>query len=121
MQAVLANRVSLGLTLQPQKGHDLADVPPDLDQNFSTVRQAMAETLKSATQLGISSIGTEMRSSLRVRRRCAFWWPRTMNSIHRYSKQARAARLIASVSQARPSRIAVSQSHAKAGVDVNLS
>jgi membrane fusion protein (multidrug efflux system) len=55
MQAVLASRVSLGLTIQPQKGHDLADVPPDLDQNFSTVRQAMAETLKSATQLGYIS------------------------------------------------------------------
>jgi membrane fusion protein, multidrug efflux system len=55
MQAVLANRVSLGLTIQPQKGRDLADVPPDLDQNFSTVRQAMAETLKSATQLGYIS------------------------------------------------------------------
>jgi len=55
MQAVLASRVSLGLTIQPQKGQDLAEVPPDLDQNFSTVRQAMAETLKSATQLGYIS------------------------------------------------------------------
>jgi membrane fusion protein, multidrug efflux system len=55
MQAVLASRVSLGLTIQPQKGHDFADVPPDLDQNFSTVRQAMADTLKSATQLGYIS------------------------------------------------------------------
>ena len=55
MQAVYASRVSLGLTIQPQKGHDLADVPPGLDQNFSTVRQAMAETLKSATQLGYIS------------------------------------------------------------------
>jgi membrane fusion protein, multidrug efflux system len=55
MQAVLASRASLGLTIQPQTGHDLADVPPDLDQNFSTVRQALADTLKSATQLGYIS------------------------------------------------------------------
>ena len=30
----------------------LADVPPDLDQNFSSVRQALGELLQSAAQLG---------------------------------------------------------------------
>ncbi len=52
LQTVYASRVSLGLPSEPAKGHDLAEVPPDLDQNFSTVRQALAETLQSAAQLG---------------------------------------------------------------------
>ena len=84
MQAVLASRVSLGLTIQPQKGHDLAEVPPDLDQNFSTVRQAMADTLKSATQLGyISSSwdGTPSRLSRSStgRTKTAMWMPSMPN------------------------------------------
>ena len=41
-----------GLPAQPNKGHDFAEVPPDLGQNFSTVRQALADTLQSAAQLG---------------------------------------------------------------------
>jgi membrane fusion protein (multidrug efflux system) len=52
LQQVYAIRVGLGLTAQPEKGHDLDEVPPDLDQNFSTVRQALADTLQSAAQLG---------------------------------------------------------------------
>jgi membrane fusion protein (multidrug efflux system) len=52
LQAVYAIRVGLGLPAQPKKGHDLAEVPPDLDQNFSTVRQALANTHQSAAQLG---------------------------------------------------------------------
>ena len=35
------SRVGLGLPAQPPKGHDLSDVPADLDQNFSAVRQAL--------------------------------------------------------------------------------
>jgi membrane fusion protein (multidrug efflux system) len=52
LQTVYANRVSLGLPAQPPKGRDLADVPPDLDQDFSTVREALANTLQMAAQLG---------------------------------------------------------------------
>ena len=40
-QAVYATRVGLGLPAQPPEGHDLAEVPADLDQNFSAVRQAL--------------------------------------------------------------------------------
>jgi membrane fusion protein, multidrug efflux system len=52
LQKVYADRVALGLPAQPKKGHDLTEVPPDLAQNFSTVRQAVEDTLKSAAQLG---------------------------------------------------------------------
>jgi membrane fusion protein (multidrug efflux system) len=52
LHKVYADRVALGLPAQPKKGHDLAEVPPDLDQNFSIVRQALADTLQSAAQLG---------------------------------------------------------------------
>ena len=34
LQAVLASRVGLGLPAQPPKGHDLGEVPDDLDQNL---------------------------------------------------------------------------------------
>jgi membrane fusion protein (multidrug efflux system) len=52
LQTVYANRVSLGLPEKPEKGDDLTQVPPDLDQNFSTVRQAMGALQQSAAQLG---------------------------------------------------------------------
>jgi membrane fusion protein (multidrug efflux system) len=52
LQAVYAIRVSLGLPAQPPAGHDLSEVPPDLDQNFSAVRQALGELLQSAAQFG---------------------------------------------------------------------
>ena len=40
LQAVYATRVGLGLAAQPPRGNDLTDVPADLDQKFSAVRQA---------------------------------------------------------------------------------
>ncbi len=46
-------RVGLGLPAQTETDSDLAKVPPDLDQNFSTVRQALADLLESAAPLGI--------------------------------------------------------------------
>jgi membrane fusion protein (multidrug efflux system) len=52
LQTVYANRVSLGLPEKPEKGDDLTQVPPDLDQIFSTVREAMGALLQSAAQLG---------------------------------------------------------------------
>jgi len=48
-------RVGLGLPAQPKSG-DLTEVPPDLDQNFSTVRQALADLLYSAAPLGIHPV-----------------------------------------------------------------
>jgi membrane fusion protein (multidrug efflux system) len=46
-------RVSLGLAAQPESG-DLAEVPPDLDQTFSSVRDAQAALIQVAAQLGIA-------------------------------------------------------------------
>ncbi|MBV8406350.1 MAG: HlyD family secretion protein [Alphaproteobacteria bacterium] len=46
-------RVSLGLKTLPLESPDLGKVPPDLDQNFSAVRQAQAALIKSAAQLGV--------------------------------------------------------------------
>jgi membrane fusion protein (multidrug efflux system) len=51
-EAVYALRVNLGLPAEPGKGHNLGEVPPDLDQNFSTVRQALGDLLYSAAQFG---------------------------------------------------------------------
>ncbi len=34
------------------KGHDLAEVPPDLDQDFSAVREALVQLLQTTAQLG---------------------------------------------------------------------
>ena len=48
LQQIYAIRVSLGLPAKPARGEDLAQVPPDLDQNFSAVRQALGELLQSA-------------------------------------------------------------------------
>ena len=52
LQQVYAIRVGLGLAERPAEGRPLTDVPPDLDQNFSRVRQALADTLESAALLG---------------------------------------------------------------------
>src|SRR5438552_5790583 len=52
LQAVYAIRVGLGLPANAGPGHDLAEAPPDLDQNFSAVRQALADLLQSAAQFG---------------------------------------------------------------------
>jgi membrane fusion protein (multidrug efflux system) len=46
-------RVSLGLPAQPEGGGDLSQVPPDLDQTFSSVLQAQAELIQSAAELGV--------------------------------------------------------------------
>jgi membrane fusion protein, multidrug efflux system len=46
-------RVSLGLPAEPENGGDLGQVPPDLDQTFSSVRQAQSELIQSAAELGV--------------------------------------------------------------------
>jgi membrane fusion protein (multidrug efflux system) len=45
--------VSLGLLAEPENGGDLGDVPPDLDQTFSSVRQAQSALIQSAAELGV--------------------------------------------------------------------
>ncbi len=52
-QGVYQVRVSLGLPPKPETGDDLAQVPADLDQTFSSVRQAEAGLLQAASQLGV--------------------------------------------------------------------
>ena len=54
LQNVYQARAALGLPAEPPAGANLADVPPDLDQTFSSVRQALADLLHSAAQLGLS-------------------------------------------------------------------
>jgi membrane fusion protein, multidrug efflux system len=46
-------RASLGLAAQPETREDLGQVPPDLDQTYSSVLQAQADLIHSAAQLGI--------------------------------------------------------------------
>jgi membrane fusion protein (multidrug efflux system) len=53
LESVFQARVALGLPGQPPPRTSLADVPADLDQTFSSVRQAQADLLQSAAQLGI--------------------------------------------------------------------
>ena len=60
LQAVYAIRVGLGLPAQPAQGHDLIEVPADLDQNFSAVSQAMGQLLYSAAQFGYSPTSWEL-------------------------------------------------------------
>src|SRR5262245_5231124 len=47
LQQVYAIRVGLGLPAEPAKGKELTDVPPNLDQTFSSVRQALGTLLQS--------------------------------------------------------------------------
>jgi membrane fusion protein, multidrug efflux system len=51
LENVYQSRAALGLPVMPPPNTGLADVPPDLDQTFSSVRQALAELLHSAAQL----------------------------------------------------------------------
>jgi membrane fusion protein (multidrug efflux system) len=60
MQQVYQIRVSLGLPEQPEHG-DLTEVPPDLDQTFSAVREATAAVMQSAGPLGIVSSSFDLK------------------------------------------------------------
>ncbi len=53
LQEVYEIRVSLGLPSKPETGDDLTQVPPDLNQTFSSVRQAQYALLQAASQLGV--------------------------------------------------------------------
>ena len=54
LESVSQARVALGLPGIPPNGQSLTDVPPDLDQTFSSVRQALAELMQAAASLGIT-------------------------------------------------------------------
>jgi membrane fusion protein, multidrug efflux system len=53
MADVHQSRVSLGLVAQPESG-DLGEVPADIDQTFSSVREAQAALIQAAAQLGVA-------------------------------------------------------------------
>jgi membrane fusion protein, multidrug efflux system len=53
LQGVYEIRVALGLPPKPETGDDLAAVPPDLDQTFSSVKEAQARLMQTAAQLGV--------------------------------------------------------------------
>jgi membrane fusion protein (multidrug efflux system) len=55
LQDVYQIRAALGLPPKPPTGDDLAQVPPDLDQTFSAVRQAQANLVQAAAQLGVTA------------------------------------------------------------------
>jgi membrane fusion protein (multidrug efflux system) len=52
LEEVSETRVSLGLTPHPESG-DLSEVPADLNQTFSGVREALAELIQGVAQLGL--------------------------------------------------------------------
>ena len=52
LEEVYETRVYLGLPPRPEKG-ELFDVPADLNQNFSGVRQALASLVQSGAQVGL--------------------------------------------------------------------
>jgi membrane fusion protein (multidrug efflux system) len=52
-QNILQARVALGLPANPTEGTSLGDVPADLDQTFSSVREALAALIQSAAPLGV--------------------------------------------------------------------
>ena len=58
LQAVYEIRVALGLPPQPEKGEDLTQIPADLNQNFSSVREAQAKLIQAASALGVTNAGT---------------------------------------------------------------
>jgi membrane fusion protein (multidrug efflux system) len=53
LAAIRQVRASLGLPIEPARDEDLGQVPPDLDQTFSSVLQAQADLIESAAQLGV--------------------------------------------------------------------
>lgn len=52
LQDIYAIRAGLGLPSKPEKGKELTEVPPDLDQTFSTVQSGLSTLAQSAAQFG---------------------------------------------------------------------
>jgi membrane fusion protein (multidrug efflux system) len=53
LQGVYQVRVALGLPPRPATGDNLAEVPADLNQTFSSVRQVEASLLQAAAEVGV--------------------------------------------------------------------
>ncbi len=60
LQIVFANRVSLGLSSDTSQGQPRGDVPEDLNQTYSTVRQALAQLIQSEANLGYYATSWEV-------------------------------------------------------------
>lgn len=54
LENVHESRVALGLPAEPPAGQTLGEVPSNLDQTYSVVRETLAGLLQSAAQLGVS-------------------------------------------------------------------
>jgi len=52
-QEVYQIRVGLGLPAQPPPGQDLTSVPPNLQQTYSSVKEAQAKLMEVASRLGV--------------------------------------------------------------------
>jgi membrane fusion protein (multidrug efflux system) len=52
-QGVYEIRAALGLPPKPATGNDLAEVPADLDQTFSGIKEAQFRLMQTAAQLGV--------------------------------------------------------------------
>jgi membrane fusion protein (multidrug efflux system) len=60
LENVYQARAALGLPAQPPEGKSLTDVPADLDQTFSSVREALGQLMQSASQLGVVASSWDM-------------------------------------------------------------
>jgi len=60
LESVYQARAALGLPAQPADGSSLTDLPTDLDQTFSSVREALGQLMQSASQLGVVSSSWDM-------------------------------------------------------------
>lgn len=59
-EQVMKIRVLLGLPAVPIDSDDLAQVPPDLQDNFSTIRQTTAEMIQAIAPLGVFPTSLKM-------------------------------------------------------------
>jgi membrane fusion protein (multidrug efflux system) len=59
LEEVYETRVALGLAPRPEKG-ELTDVPADLNQRFSGVRQALGELVQSLARVGLQPFSNTM-------------------------------------------------------------
>ncbi len=60
LEGVYQVRVALGLPRIPPNGKDLTYVPDDLDETFSSVRQAQAQLIESAAEVGVAPFSYEL-------------------------------------------------------------
>jgi membrane fusion protein (multidrug efflux system) len=59
LQTVYSIRAGLGLPTHTTKIEDLGEVPPDLDQNYSAVREALGQLMQSAAAFGYIPVSWE--------------------------------------------------------------